>query len=138
MVKRRRRLVLLTMCAMMVAVVIVSLLPAAASAATQNYSILLPTVARDYWTTAKTVNAGTDFGVRHRYSGGKTVHFLVCNTSHEKLGSEVAIAPGGAYATLTDLWWNNTGASKSIVVRMESPWNCFVTILAEGTWAWNY
>lgn len=110
----------------------------ALAASSQNYSIVLPSMGQDYFTSSKTVSAYKDFGVYHRYSGGKTIHFTVCDTAHNPLGAEVAIAPGGSSAPLVDLWYNSSSSSRTIVVKMETPWNCFVSVLAEGTWYWNY
>lgn len=112
---------------------------ASAFAATyDSYSIILPRFQADKYSSEKTVNAHTDFGVKHKYSGGKPVRFIVCNTSKQPIGATVTIYPGGSSAPLTDLWYNDSASAKKIVVRMDSAkWNS-VEILAQGTWVWNY
>jgi len=108
------------------------------AATTQNYSIIVPRFQVDTYTSAKAVAGYKDFGVKHKYSGGKPVRFAVCNTSRQPIGSTVTVYPGGAYAPLTDLWYNSTASTRYIVVRMDSARFNTVDILAEGTWVWNY
>lgn len=108
------------------------------AASTQNYTIIVPRFQVDKYTTSKAVAAYKDFGVKHKYSGGKPIRFAVCNTSRQPIGSTVTVYPGGAYAPLTDLWYNATASTRYIVMRMDSARFNTVDILAEGTWVWNY
>ncbi|MHB1135589.1 MAG: hypothetical protein ACYCXR_09150 [Coriobacteriia bacterium] len=108
------------------------------AASSQNYSILVPRFRADKYTTAKAVSAYRDFGVKHKYSGGKPIRFVVCNTSRQPIGSTVTIYPGGVYAPLHDIWYNATASTRYIVVRMDSALFNTVEILCEGTWVWNY
>ena len=108
------------------------------AASTQNYTIIIPLLQGDYYTTSKTVSAYRDFGVRHRYSGGYPIRFAVCNSSKQPIGSTVTVYPGGSAADLTDLWYNASASSKVIVVRLDSSKVNLVKPLAEGTWVWNY
>jgi len=104
----------------------------------QNYSIILPRLKGDVYTSAKTVSAYSDFGVKHKYSGGVDVNFQVCDTQHNPLGPIVRIKPGGSAAPRVDLWYNNSSSARTIVVRMEAAVLKVVEVLAEGTWVWNY
>ncbi len=104
----------------------------------QSYSIVVPRFRADKYTGAKAVYAFRDFGVRHRYSGGKPIRFAVCNTSRQPIGPTVTVYPGGVYAPLTDLWYNATASTQYVVVRMDSATFNTVEILCEGTWVWNY
>ncbi|MBN2247989.1 MAG: hypothetical protein JW733_04755 [Coriobacteriia bacterium] len=108
------------------------------AASSANYSIIVPRFQADKYTTAKAVYAYRDFGVRHKYSGGKPIRFAVCNTSRQQIGSTVTIYPGGTYAPLTDLWYNATASTRYILVRMDSATFNTVEILCAGTWVWNY
>jgi len=119
------------------AVYSVAVTPAFA-ASTQNYSITLPRFGSAYYTSAKTVAAYRDFGVKHRYSGGKTVNFQVCDSQRNTIGARVAVAPGGSAAPLTDLWYNPAASSKTVCVKMWTSITTVVQVLAEGTWYWNY
>lgn len=112
---------------------------ASAFAATyQNYSIIAPKYQGDVYSSEKAVSAYRDFGVYHKYSGTKTIRFVVCNTSKQPIGSLHSVAPGGASAPLTDLWYNDSASTKRIVVRMDAAKYNVVKILCEGTWVWNY
>lgn len=108
------------------------------AASTQNYTIVAPKYQGDIYSGEKTVNARCDFGVRHKYSGGKKVRFVVCNTSKQAIGSSHTVAPGGRTAPLEDLWYNDTSSKRNIVVRMDAAVFNVVKILCEGTWVWNY
>lgn len=108
------------------------------AATSQNYTITLPLMQSDFYSSAKTVSAYRDFGVRHKYSGGYPVRFAVCNSSRQQIGSTVLVYPGGGSADLTDLWYNASASAKTIVVRMDSGKLNAVRPLAEGTWVWNY
>lgn len=111
---------------------------AAAHATEQAYSFVLPRFQGDIYSAAKTVSAYRDFGVRHKYSGPYPVRFAVCNTSKQAIGPSITVYPGGSSADLVDLWYNAGSTAKTIVVRLDSGrWNS-VTLLAEGTWVWNY
>ena len=110
--------------------------PAMASSS-QNYSIVIPVVGAGWTTTTKSVAAHEEFGVRHRYSGGKKVTFLVCDSSHNPLGGPIAINPGGANAPLVTLWTNPYGATVPVSVKLDTGFT-LVKVLAEGTWSWNY
>lgn len=111
---------------------------ASAFATSQNYSFVLPRLQGDIYSTAKTVSAYRDFGVQHKYSGSYPVRFAVCNTSRQPIGPSVLVYPGGSSADLVDLWYNSSSSARSIVVRLDSGKLNAVTILAEGTWVWNY
>ncbi len=115
-----------------------SVVSAYAAASTANYSIVLPRLKADKYSSTKTVAAKKDFGVRHKYSGGYPVAFTVCNTAKGAIGPKVTLYPQGADASLADLWYNGSSSSKSIMVRLESAKVNGVEILAEGTWRWNY
>jgi hypothetical protein len=108
------------------------------AATSQSYSIVLPRFGGTYYTSTKTVSAYRDFGVRHRYSGGKTVNFQVCDSQGNAMGSKVAIAPGGSAAPLVDLWYNAAGSSRSVRVKLWTSLSTAVQVLAEGLWYWNY
>jgi hypothetical protein len=108
------------------------------AASTQSYSITLPRFGSAYYTSAKTVSAYRDFGVKHRYSGGKTVNFQVCDSQRNTIGSRIAVAPGGSAAPLTDLWYNEAASAKTVCVKMWTSITTVVQVLAEGTWYWNY
>ncbi|HET6352495.1 MAG TPA: hypothetical protein VFG89_10275 [Coriobacteriia bacterium] len=127
---------------LIVAVAAVMLLGAVASAhaaaVTQNYSIVLPRFGANAYSSTKTVAASKDLGVFHKYSGGYPVSFTACNTAKGAIGSKVTIYPTGSDAPLTDLWYNSSSGSKSVIVRVESAKYNLVTVLAEGTWRWNY
>jgi hypothetical protein len=131
----KRRILLLTVATVMLCL---ALAVPAMAATRQDYSILLPRFGQDKYSGTKAVSGYKDFGVVHKYSGGKTVKMTVCDTSHNTLGSKVSVVPGGAYASLKDLWWNNSTSTKYVTVRMESPWDCAVQVLAEGYWYYNY
>ena len=105
---------------------------------TQNYTIVAPRLRADVYSESKAVSAYKDFGVKHKYSGGYPIRFAVCNTSKQAIGSTVTVYPGGAYADLTDLWYNNSSATRYIRVRMDSARLNPVKIVCEGTWVWNY
>lgn len=105
---------------------------------TQNYTIVAPKYKGDIYSGEKAVSAYKDFGVKHKYSGGKSIRFVVCNTSKQVIGSLHTIAPGGSSAPLEDLWYNDTASKRNIVVRMDSASYNVVKILCEGTWVWNY
>lgn len=111
---------------------------ASAYAASANYTIVVPRLRADIYTSAKTVSAGKDFGVRHRYSGAYPVRFAVCNSSRQAIGPVVTVNPGGSTAPLVDLWYNDSASSKTVLVRMDSSKLNYVKIVAEGTWYWNY
>lgn len=108
------------------------------AASTQNYSMIAPRFRADIYTSTKAVGAYRDFGVRHKYSGGKPIRFTVCDTSNQAMGPTVTIYPGGAYAPLADLWYNSTASTRYVKVRMDSALLNYVTILCQGTWVWNY
>ena len=108
------------------------------AASTQNYSITLPRFGGTTYTSTKTVSAYRDIGVKHRYSGGKTVNFQVCDSQRNTIGPRVAVAPGGTSAPLTDLWYNGTASPKTVCVKMWTSLTTIVQVLAEGTWYWNY
>ena len=108
------------------------------AASSQNYTIVIPRLQADYYSSAKTVSAYRDFGVRHKYSGGYPVRFAVCNSSRQPIGSTVTVYPGGSSAELTDLWYNSSASSKTVLVRMDSSRFNLVNLVAEGTWIWNY
>jgi hypothetical protein len=110
----------------------------AVAATTQSYSIVLPRFGGSYYTSSKTVSAYRDFGVKHKYSGGKTVNFQVVDVQRNVLGPRVAVAPGGSSAPLTDLWYNASASSKPVCVKMWTSLTTAVQVLAEGTWYWNY
>ena len=114
-----------------------SVMPAHA-ATTQDYSMILPRFGAAAYSSAKTVSAYRDFGVRHKYSGGKTVNFQVCDTQKNTIGSKIAVKPGGSSAPLIDLWYNSTASSRNICVKMTTSLTTAVQVLAEGTWQWNY
>lgn len=103
-----------------------------------NYSIVVPRFRADAYTSAKTVNAHRDFGVRHKYSGGYPIRFAACNTSKQPIGSVVTVYPGGSSAGLVDLWYNDSASARKIVMRMDSSRLNTVRILCAGTWVWNY
>lgn len=108
------------------------------AAASQDYTMIIPRFQVDKYTSAKAVSAFRDFGVKHKYSGGKAIRFAVCNTSRQQIGSTVTVYPGGTYAPLTDLWYNATASTRYILVRMDSARFNTVEILCMGTWVWNY
>jgi len=108
------------------------------AATSQSYSIILPRLGGSYYTSTKTVSAYRDYGVRHRYSGGKTVNFRVCDSQRNVVGPKVAIAPGGSSAPLVDLWYNSAGSSRTVCVKMWTSLTTAVQVLAEGLWYWNY
>ncbi|HSK47414.1 MAG TPA: hypothetical protein VLA05_05345 [Coriobacteriia bacterium] len=108
------------------------------AATTKGYSVVLPRFGSAYYTSTKTVSAYRDYGVKHRYSGGKTVNFQVCDSQHNTVGPRVAIAPGRSDAPLVDLWYNGSASSKSVSVKMWTSLTTAVQVLAEGTWYWNY
>lgn len=111
--------------------------PAFAAAASQNYSYTIPAVG-DVYTTSYSLTSGLDFGVRHRYSGGKDIVMQMVRASdYLSLGSSKTVSPEGADAPLINLW-TNSGMSRSVRVRMNSAFGVVVTVLAQGTWYWNY
>jgi hypothetical protein len=110
----------------------------ALAATSQSYSIVLPRFGGAYYTSTKSVSAYRDFGVKHRYSGGKTVNFQVCDSQRNVVGSRIAVAPGGSSAPLVDLWYNNSASSKTVCVKMWTSLTTAVQVLAEGLWYWNY
>lgn len=115
----------------------VLLVPAFASAASQNYAYTIPATG-DVYTTSYSLSGGYDFGVRHRYSGGKNIVMQVVRANdYIALGSSKIVSPGGSSAPLTNLWYNS-GLTRSVRVRMNSAFGVVVTVLAEGTWYWNY
>lgn len=124
--------------AAMVAALLVGAAAPALAATSANYSIVLPALKGDYYTTSKTVSAYRDFGVKHKWSGGYDVNFQVCDSQKNSVGAIVRIKPGGRTAPLVDLWYNNSGSSRTILVRMETATLTYVRVLAEGTWVWNY
>jgi len=105
---------------------------------TANYSIVVPRFKADAYTSEKSVSAYSDFGVKHKFSGGYPIRFLACNTSKQPIGSVVTVYPGGSSAGLTDVWYNDSASAKRIVIRMDSYRYNTVRILCEGTWVWNY
>jgi hypothetical protein len=107
-------------------------------ATNQNYAITLPRFGTAYYTSAKTVSGYRDLGVKHRYSGGKTVNFQVCDSQRNVIGSRVAVPPGGTAAPLIDLWYNDASSSRTVCVKMWTSLTTIVQVLAEGTWYWNY
>ena len=50
----------------------------------------------------------------------------------------MTVAPGGATAPLTDLWYNSAASAKTVRVRMWTSLTTVVEVLAQGTWYWNY
>lgn len=108
------------------------------AASTASYSIVVPRFQANKYTTTKLLGAHKDFGVKHKYSGGKPIRFVMCNSSKQPIGSAVSVYPGGAYAPLVDLYYNSSASSQYVLVCMDSAkWNV-VEILCEGTWVWNY
>lgn len=128
----------LTSVAILAAVLALGSATPAAAVNSQNYSIVLPRFGSAYYSSAKTVSAYRDYGVRHRYSGGKTVNFQVCDSQRNVIGSRVAVKPGGKSAPLVDLWYNNSASAKAVCVKMTTSLTTAVEVLAEGTWYWNY
>lgn len=128
----------LTIAAILAAVLILGSVSPALAVSSQNYSIVLPRFGSAYYTSAKTVPAYQDYGVRHRYSGGKTVNFQVCDSQRNVIGSKVAVKPGGKSAPLVDLWYNNSASPKAVCVKMTTSLTTAVQVLAEGTWYWDY
>jgi hypothetical protein len=128
----------LTISVIMAAVLTMGLVTPAMAVSSQNYSVILPRFGSAYYSSAKTVSAYRDYGVRHRYSGGKTVNFQVCDSQRNVIGSRVAVKPGGKSAPLVDLWYNNSASAKTVCVKMTTPLTTAVEVLAEGTWYWNY
>jgi hypothetical protein len=128
----------LTITAILAVVLILGSVSPALAVSSQDYSIVLPRFGSAYYTSAKTVPAYRDYGVRHRYSGGKTVNFQVCDSQRNVIGSKVAVKPGGTSAPLVDLWYNNSASSKAVCVKMTTSLTTAVQVLAEGTWYWNY
>lgn len=124
--------------AALVAVLVLGVAAPALAATYQNYSIVLPRFKGDIYSISKPVSAYKDFGVKHKYSGGYKVNFQVCDSQKNPVGPTVKVSPGGSTAPLTDLWYNNSSSSRSIVVRMENATSTYVRVLAEGTWVWNY
>lgn len=123
---------------MLATVLVMGSVAPALAASSQNYSIVLPRFGGAYYTSAKTVSAYRDYGVRHRYSGGKTVNFQVCDSQRNVIGSKVAVKPGGKSAPLVDLWYNNSASAKTVRLKMTTSLTTAVAVLAEGTWYWNY
>jgi hypothetical protein len=126
------------MVAMMLSVVVLGGLASQAFATNQNYSVILPRFGAAYYTSGKTVSGYRDFGVKHRYSGGKTVNFQMCDSQRNVIGSKIAVKPGGSSAPLVDLWYNDSASSKTVCVKMTTSLTTAVQVLAEGTWYWNY
>lgn len=108
------------------------------AATTENYTLVAPRLQADVYSSAKKVAGFADFGVKHKWSGGYAIRFAVCNTSKQPIGPVVTVYPGGATAGLTDLWYNGTATTQSVVVRMDASKLNLVRILCEGTWVWNY
>lgn len=108
------------------------------AASTQKYTLVLPRFGSAYYSSAKTLSAYCDIGVKHAYSGGKTVNFQVCDSQKNAVGPRVSVAPGGSSAPLTDLWYNSSASSKSVRVKMWTSLTTVVEVLAQGTWYWNY
>lgn len=121
-----------------VALLLGSAASAYAAASTAGYSFVLPRFQGDIYSSDKTVAAYKDFGVLHKYSGGYPVAFTVCTTGKSALGSRVTVYPGGSQPDLIDLWYNASSSARTIKVRVESAKANVVTILAQGTWRWNY
>lgn len=121
-----------------VAVLMAGFVAPATAATSQSYSIVLPRFGGTYYTSGKTVSGYRDFGVKHKYSGGKTVNFQVCDAQRNTIGSRIAVAPGGSAAPLVDLWYNDGGSAKTVCVKMWTSLTTAVQVLAEGLWYWNY
>lgn len=128
----------LILSAMLALAIVAGSTATAFAANSQNYTIVLPALQGDYYSSIKTVSGYRDFGVKHRYSGGYPVRFAVCNSSKQQIGSTITVYPGGTAADLTDLWYNAGASSKVVVVRMDSARLNLVRPLAEGSWVWNY
>lgn len=110
----------------------------ALAASTQKYTLVLPRFGGSYYTSTKTLSVYRDIGVKHLYSGGKSVNFQVCDSQKNAVGPRVTVAPGGATAPLTDLWYNSSASAKTVRVRMWTSLTTVVEVLAQGTWYWNY
>lgn len=111
--------------------------PTVAMASSENYSITIPATGNVY-TKSYSLNYGYDFGVRHRYSGGKDIVMQIVNAStYSGIGPSEVVSPGGDSAPLTHLWYNNT-YTRTVRVRLNSAIGVVVTVLAQGTWYWNY
>ena len=57
----------------------------ALAASTQKYTLVLPRFGGSYYTSTKTLSAYRDIGVKHSYSGGKSVNFQVCDSQKKRL-----------------------------------------------------